>query len=96
MDLLTLPVTKSYGPGIGKKQRNCHIGFTVDEPIPAGEVAEVKIDILPVRWYPEAWNDKHRSKRETPGQVTVSECTDDRDFWVYPYQPVRIGCNCFF
>jgi len=75
MDLLTLPMTKSYGPRYPAKNKETVIsGFTVDEPIPAGEVVEVKIDApAPVRWYPESMELTNIVvSGETPGQVTVS------------------------
>jgi|GEM_PF-1468484 len=74
-DLLSLPMTKTYGPKYPARNKEVVIsGFTVDEPIPAGEVVEVKIDApAPVRWYPESVELANIVvSGQTPGQVTVS------------------------
>jgi len=74
-DLLSLPMTKVFGPKYPAKPKEIVInGFQVDKPIPPRQVVEVRIDApAPVRWYPESMELTNIVVTGgSPGQVTIS------------------------
>jgi len=74
-DLLSLPMTKTFGPKYPAKPKEIVIeGFQVDKPIPPRQVVEVRIDApAPVRWYPESMELTNIVVTgDSPGQVTIS------------------------
>jgi len=74
-DLLSLPMTKVFGPKYPAKPKKIVInGFQVDKPIPPRQVVEVRIDApAPVRWYPESMELTNIVVTGgSPGQVTIS------------------------
>lgn len=75
IDLLALPMSKTYGPKYPARNKEVVIsGFTVDEPIPPGQVVEIRIEApAPVRWIPGSMELANIvAAGEEPGQVTIS------------------------